>query len=135
MTLTNHKEFFLKVDTDEMTNFVETEVVSFKGGSSKEKLSFYYDALGCRTVQFTQYTEKLDFISDEEGLFVSGNGVFEIPSDLYVDNLHIPGAFLVGKRVILSNGELTTVGFSSEIELWEYIHEANFRLNVIGVTS
>lgn len=128
-----NKEFFLLIYMDENKEH-QSKVVSFDSENNKDKQSFYHKAINCKTFEFLQYSEELDFVTDEEGRSVSGNPVFQIPNDLYVEDLHVTGSFLIGKRVETEQN-VETIGFTNEEELWSAIHQAKFRLKLIGTTK
>ncbi|MBM7715330.1 hypothetical protein JOC94_002317 [Bacillus thermophilus] len=111
--MSSKKEFYLLVEAvrgSEGKRFLEvnTKIVLFEGGGMEEKLSFFYNAIDCRTFDIIQYNPVLDLVVDDEGLFVSGNPVFE-----FKNGIQIVGSFLVGRQVMTKEG-LETVGFPSE---------------------
>lgn len=132
--MSSKKEFYLLVEAvrgleDKRFLEVNTKIVLFEGGGMEEKLSFFYNYIDCRTFDIIQYNPVLDLVVDDEGLFVSGNPVFE-----FNNGIQIVGSFLVGRQVMTKEG-LETVGFPSEKTLYEQIQKEQLVFKVIGVTS
>lgn len=132
--MSSKKEFYLLVEAvrgleDKRFLEVNTKIVLFEGGGMEEKLSFFYNYIDCRTFDIIQYNPVLDLVVDDEGLFVSGNPVFE-----FNNGIQIVGSFLVGRQVMTKEG-LETVGFPSEKALYEQIQKEQLVFKVIGVTS
>lgn len=135
-TETGIQHYLLVERMEETLRHVQTQIVKCgENESIDEGLSFYYKQLGCNSIDIVEFNEELDLIVDDEGLLVSNNPVFEIPSKLYKDNLHIAGSFLIGKRLNIRGGGSETVGFSDINELTEAINQADFRLRVFGQTK
>ncbi|MFZ7947242.1 MULTISPECIES: hypothetical protein [Bacillaceae] len=131
--MSSKKEFFLLVDAEKDTEgkrFLEinTKVVSFASGGIKEKLTFFCKSIDCSTIDILAYNPTIDLILDDEGLFVSGNPVFEFPN-----GLQVVGSFLVGRQVMTEEG-IETVGFPSREALLEQIQKDKFSYKVIGIT-
>lgn len=131
--MNSKNNFFLLIEAEKAVEGkrileINTKVVSFEGGGVKEKLSFFYDSIECRTFDIVQYNPVIDLVIDDEGLFVSGNPVFEFPN-----GLQVVGSF-IGRQVMTKEG-IETVGFLSEAALCEQIHKNGLAYKVIGVTS
>ncbi len=125
------KELYLQIVLNKNMK-PQAKIVSFNGGNMNDKLSFHYNAIDCRVIDIVRYNEDLDLIIDDEGLFVTGNPLFEIPSKLYVEKLQIAGSFLIGKRMWTKDG-YETVGFESEGEINQLLIEEGFEVGVVGV--
>lgn len=127
------QNFFLLVKVDDDLK-VQMKVISFGNGSISEKLKFFYESLGCSSIDIVQFNQEMDLIVDDEGLLFPNKPVFEIPSDLYTESLKIAGDFLIGKRVLVPDEGYETVGFESLQEMEEHFKATNLQFRLIGVT-
>jgi len=127
-----NKEFFVHV-TFKKDAVIPNIQIAFEGKTTEEEINFYYKTLKINTFDIVQYNDELEFIVDDEGLLKSGNPVFEIPNDIYVEPLNIAGGFLIGKRVVTED-DIKTIGFSSKDEADIALRKAGLKLKVIGVT-
>lgn len=126
--------YYLKISFDIEKRVVNSKVLFCENEGIRNKLNFFYDSLSCSLIDIVPYSDSIDLVVDDEGLYKSYNPVFQIPNELYVDDLNVVGSFIIGLKKENSDGT-TTEGFNSEAELWEAIRDSNFKVKVIGVTD
>lgn len=94
---------------------IEYTVVKKEEGD--DSLQFYYRELGCSMIDIVSLTEEIDLVVDDSGMLKTGNYVFEIDTDIYVETLKIAGPILLG--VLGGEYKDKTVGFETEKEVNE----------------
>lgn len=94
---------------------------------NEKKLNFFYEKMGVSLIDIIAYDDKVDFIVDDEGLFVEHNPVFAINSPLYSEPIHVVGEFMVGKKHRTDDGGVETIGFKDVSEMKELLKGIELR--------
>lgn len=102
-----------------------------KKEEGEDSLQFYYRELGCGTIDIVSLTDEIDLVVDDSGMLKTGNYVFEIDTDIYVESLKIAGPILVG--ILGGKYKDTTVGFGSEEAVKDvFLKYIKDRIKLIG---
>lgn len=126
-------QYFLKISFNSVESNINMEVLEFDKTDLQGQLSNCYRALDCTNIDIIPFSNKIDFIVDDEGLLASGNPVFKIPSVLYMEDLHIAGDFLVATKKISPQGIKNIAGFNNIKEIQDVVSQ--LKITLVGIVN